>query len=78
MSAVVTELHRASGMREILSLSADCIVLLVQGDETTIELAVRSAELPSVLQALESRSGGGWRVPPSLALDVVRAESIRQ
>jgi len=76
LSAVVKEMRPVSCMREILSISADYIVLLVQADETTIELAVRSAELMSVLQALESRSGGGWRVPPTGPLDVVRGASI--
>jgi len=76
LSAVVKEMRPVSGVREILSIRADYMVLVVQGDGMTIELAVRTAELPSVLQALESRSGGGWRVPATGAPDVVKAPSI--
>jgi hypothetical protein len=76
MSAVVEQIRRVSGVREIFSVSANCMVMLVHAEEVTIELAVRAPELLSVLQALESRSGGGWRVPSTVAVNVVEAGEV--
>jgi len=76
MSAVVEQIRRVSGVREILSVSANCVVMLVQAEEVALELAVRTPEFLSVLQALESRSGGGWRVPSTITVNVIRAGEV--
>jgi hypothetical protein len=76
MSAVVEQIRRVSGVRETFSVSPNCMVMLVQAQELAIELAVHTRELLSVLQALESRSGGGWRVPSTVTVNVVRAGEV--
>ena len=76
MSAVVEQIRRVSGVREIFSVSANCMVMLVKAEEVAIELAVRTPELLSVLQALESRSGGGWRVPSTITVNVLKAGKL--
>ena len=76
MSAVVEQIRRVSGVRETFSVSPNCMVMLVQAQELAIELAVHARELLSVMQALESRSGGGWRVPSTVTVNVVRAGEV--
>jgi hypothetical protein len=63
MSAVVEQIRPVSGVRETFRVAANCMVIVARSDVATVELGVHSNELASVLQALESRSGGGWRVP---------------
>jgi len=76
MSAVVEQIRPVSGVREIFSVNANCTVIVARADDATLELGVYTKELASVLQALESRSGGGWRVPSTLTVDVVRAGQV--
>jgi hypothetical protein len=45
------------------------------GDET-FEVAVHKGELTSVLQALQSGTGGGWRVPSTIQVSVVRGGDV--
>jgi len=70
MSAVVQQIRRVSGVREIFSVDANCMVIVAHGDDATMELGVHTNELASVVQALESRSGGGWQVPPTIPVSL--------
>jgi len=76
ISAVIEQIRPVSGAREIFSVDANCTVIVARAEDATLELAVHTNELASVLQALESRSGGGWRVPSTVPVDVVRAGQV--
>jgi hypothetical protein len=76
MSAVVDQIRPVSGFREILGVSANCMIIVARNETVTFELGVYARELSSVLQALESRSGGGWRVPSTVQVAVVKGPEV--
>ncbi|HET7466376.1 MAG TPA: hypothetical protein VFL29_06900 [Candidatus Dormibacteraeota bacterium] len=62
-SATVLELRRPAGWIEPILVNPSCMVMVVRAEYVRLELAVLEIELAYALRALESGTGGGWRVP---------------
>jgi len=70
VSARIESIRRVAGFKEMLATNPDCSIFHVRAEDLDFELAVMAMDVPSALRALQSGSGGGWRIAaprPSLA-----------
>lgn len=73
-SASIETIRRVAGLKEMLLTNPDCLVLHVRADHLRLELAIIAMDVPSALRALESGSGGGWRLADRQALALLEAD----
>lgn len=71
-SATVLEVRRPAGWIEPILVNPSAMVIVVRAENVILELAVLGFELPAALRALETGTGGAWRVPrPAPAGDLI-------
>lgn len=71
-SATVDRIRPLSGLVEAILTNPGCRVVVVDAGDAHLELGVLWAELVPTLRALESATGGGWRVPAALVEKLAR------
>lgn len=69
-SARIEGIRPVAGFWEMLATNPGYVIVHVRADHVELELAIMAMDLSSAVRALESGSGGGWRLaaPGSLEL----------
>jgi len=62
VSARIESIRHVAGFMEMFATNPDCSVFHVRAEDVDFELAVMAMDVASALRALQSGSGGGWRV----------------
>jgi hypothetical protein len=73
-SARIEKVRRAAGFKEMLATNPDCSILHARAEHVELELAIMTMDVPSALRALESGSGGGWRLVDPLTPTLIDAD----
>jgi len=63
VSATVEQIRRVAGLRETVFVNPECRIIVARAGNVNLELALMEIDVITALQALDSGSGGGWRVP---------------
>ena len=57
------QIRRVAGLRETVFVNPECRIIVARAGNVSLELALMEIDVITALQALDSGSGGGWRVP---------------
>ena len=61
-SARIEGIRRVTGIIEMFRTNPGCLILHVRAEHVELDLAIMAMDAPSAVRALESGSGGGWRI----------------